>query len=258
MEFKSLNGYLVKDEVAREQIEELGTNVSNVQAEVVDMKEESVQTKESILNLQKNMASVNESVANVNNLISDTNETILSIQRDVTTAVGSTQVLTSDVETLKTDNEEQKLDILTLKTNTSKNATDITTLNNDVTELNGKVENIKVTDIINDPTKLVDEEAIKNITPTNGVNYENYGNSYYYKVGTRVHVHFGVSGLTANQYVKLFTLPDGYRPYQAVTCVGTGEGATKIIPMTINNVGECVVYTDDQYCQIDCEFDAFN
>ena len=34
---------------------------------------------------------------------------------------------------------------------------------------------------------------IHQVTPTVGSNYEHYGNTYYYKVGSRVHVHVGIS-----------------------------------------------------------------
>lgn len=105
---------------------------------------------------------------------------------------------------------------------------------------------------------LINQNSVISITPTTGSNYSAYGNSWYYKKGTKVHVHIGVQGLTANSYVTLFTLPAGYRPRSIIPIVGFGSSFSVIVAGQIYTNGEITIYSTSSYCAFETEFEAFN
>lgn len=92
-------------------------------------------------------------------------------------------------------------------------------------------------------------------TPLVGASYGNYGNCYYFKKGNQVHVHVGMSGLTANARNSVFTLPSGYRPISMVC--STGKGGTSYIAYSIITVytnGEIIISGTDEYAGVDVMF----
>lgn len=98
------------------------------------------------------------------------------------------------------------------------------------------------------------------ITPNTGSNYSSYGESYYYKKGTRVHVHLGLQGLTAASANSIITLPSGYRPRNQVAFKGIGGTALSNSTMLITSAGVVTVYPESgqTYACVDADFDAYS
>ena len=94
------------------------------------------------------------------------------------------------------------------------------------------------------------------VTPTVGSNYELYGNTYYYKVGSRVHVHVGIS-INAQTYTVIFTLPVGFRPKTMLGFVGVGSGLDNFAGLQIKQDGKITVIAKNGYVLADMEFDTF-
>lgn len=99
-----------------------------------------------------------------------------------------------------------------------------------------------------------------NITPSNNkvTNYSGFGNTYYYKTGTRVHIHMGVKVDNGNspEWISVFTLPTGYRPINTMFVLGTGSSFMSPAGMIVNPTGIVQVSTNSSYCGADIEYDA--
>ena len=91
-------------------------------------------------------------------------------------------------------------------------------------------------------------------TPTSGASYSNYGGCYYEKYGNVVHVHVGVSGLTANTATNIATLPAGYRPYSTVFAHGTGGSWNNLGYLEVTSAGVVTVRSAGTYCGADVTF----
>lgn len=91
-------------------------------------------------------------------------------------------------------------------------------------------------------------------TPAHGTNYSTYGGSYYEKFGHVVHVHVGVSGLTASTDYVVTTLPAGYRPSSTVFAHGTGGAWNNISYMDVRTDGAVHVRSQGAYCGADVTF----
>lgn len=100
----------------------------------------------------------------------------------------------------------------------------------------------------------LDEYVKTTITPTGCSNYSSYGGSYYEKCGRVVHVHVGVSGLTANTSKNIFTLPEGYRPTSRVFGHGTGGAWNNLGYVDIGTDGVITVRSEGTYCGADATF----
>ena len=101
-------------------------------------------------------------------------------------------------------------------------------------------------------------EDIIEITPLVGQNYSNYGNTYYYKVGSIVYLHIGLKGLTANAENLIFTLPAGYRP-RGYTCgIGVSDNLSSTAVTQISNDGNINIRPSSTYALIDMSFVAMN
>ena len=94
------------------------------------------------------------------------------------------------------------------------------------------------------------------VTPTVGSNYELYGNTYYYKVGSRVHVHVGIS-INAKTYTEIFTLPVGFRPKTMLGFVAPGSGLDNFAGLQIQPDGKVATIAKNGYVIADMEFDTF-
>ena len=116
----------------------------------------------------------------------------------------------------------------------------------DVLELKAKSINFSIRD-----------EKIS-FTPNNCSNYNNYGNCYYYRVGSRVCVHVGVSGLTSAKFTQIYTLPSGYRPLSQYKAIGGGSKADDFSTLQVNTNGEVYVVSQGQHAIIDGMFDVFD
>lgn len=97
---------------------------------------------------------------------------------------------------------------------------------------------------------------IHQVTPTVGSNYELYGNTYYYKVGSRVHVHVGIS-INVQSYTTIFTLPVGFRPQTMLGFVAVGGGLDNFAGLQIGTDGTITTIAKNGYVLADMEFDTF-
>lgn len=91
-------------------------------------------------------------------------------------------------------------------------------------------------------------------TPTGCSNYANYGGSYYEKYGNIVHVHVGVSGLTANTSKVIYTLPSGYIPATPIFGHGTGGSWNNLGYVQIQTNGQIFVESAGTYCGADVTY----
>lgn len=91
-------------------------------------------------------------------------------------------------------------------------------------------------------------------TPTSGSSYSSYGGCYYEKYGRVVHVHIGISGLTASTATVIYTLPSGYRPSTTVFAHGTGGAWNNIGYVEIYSDGRISVRSQGAYCGADITF----
>lgn len=127
-DFKSVNGYLVKDEFARTQA---GNNAAEIQVlneEVGNLKDTTSSHTNTISTIQQNMSTINENIADVNESLTTTNSYMNSVQASVNAMQEDYSGVTSDVATLKEDNTTNKNKINTLETDNSTNKVDITNL----------------------------------------------------------------------------------------------------------------------------------
>lgn len=113
--------------------------------------------------------------------------------------------------------------------------------------------------IYNNSSLLENSSIITAITPLVGSNYSGYGNSYYYKIGTRVHIHLGLQGLTANTLQQVFNIPTGYRPNGHTVSIGQGGGSDLIGQAIIESDKHTLnVKSPTAYISADFEYDAFS
>ena len=139
-----------------------------------------------------------------------------------------------------------------------------TSLSGDISELDLRLDSAE-TDIeslqkelaVNDATVNLSESDIIAINPIDGANYPSWGNSYYYKKGTRVHIHLGLYDLNANTSTDIFVLPEGYRPRSTFTGIGQGQQVSAFAIASIAPTGGVVVYGSTEYFIGDFEFDTF-
>ena len=105
----------------------------------------------------------------------------------------------------------------------------------------------------------IKSENIVYFTPTNAnvSNYEGYGNCYYYRVGSRVHLHIGVK-IDTTKMELIYILPTGYKPITALGYVGIGASMSSYATIQITTNGGLNIYSSSGYALIDCEYDTLN
>ena len=92
-------------------------------------------------------------------------------------------------------------------------------------------------------------------TPTAGSNYAGYGNCWYSRNGRTVHLHVGLSGLTANTPQNVFTMPEGFRPITIAAANGAGGSTyTAISRLAVSTDGTVQIISDDQYACVDITY----
>lgn len=170
----------------------------------------------------------------VNRLLKETEETIKTdISGDISDLDSRLDTAESDISGLDSRLDTAETDIGTLETITATNNANV---------------NLSESDVIA-------------IEPVEGVstwsNYAHWGNSYYYKKGTRVHIHLGLHDLTANGATDIAVLPEGYRPRTTFTGIGQGQLVSNYAIAAISPEGGIVVYGTTQYFIGDFEFDTF-
>lgn len=111
---------------------------------------------------------------------------------------------------------------------------------------------------INNPNLLLTDKDIITFTPDVGSYHEPYGGCFYYKIGTRVHLHIGIQGLTAKTNNEIFTLPVGFRPKVRTPFISIDTGLADECAGLIRDTGEIVIYAEYGFASADVEYDAFN
>ena len=91
-------------------------------------------------------------------------------------------------------------------------------------------------------------------TPAAGTSYSSYGGCYYEKMGRLVHIHLGLSGLTANTRHTVYNLPQSIRPATAIFAVGQTDSASSICNLVVNSSGSVTVLSQSTYCSADVIF----
>lgn len=89
------------------------------------------------------------------------------------------------------------------------------------------------------------------ITPTRGTAYATYGGCYYERYGRFVHLHLGLSGLTANSVNVVYNLPDGIKPTNRVFSAGTSGDITAAVYAEVTEEGKVSVVPLKTYCGAD-------
>lgn len=97
-----------------------------------------------------------------------------------------------------------------------------------------------------------------NIDLTTGSAYSTFGGCYYYKIGNRVHIHIGISGLTANTQATIFTMPTGYRPSTYSVATGIGSTLSNTSSMYVQSSGLITILSSTQYALIDMDYEVDN
>lgn len=88
-------------------------------------------------------------------------------------------------------------------------------------------------------------------TPTNATSYSTYGNCYYERQGRIVHVHIGVSGLTANAATIIASLPSAIIPSTKILACGMGGSFTLGAICRIEGNGSVQVCSEGTYALCD-------
>ena len=111
---------------------------------------------------------------------------------------------------------------------------------------------------INDSSCKANDAAVRYFTPTSGNSWSTLGDCWYYKIGTRVHIHVSVSGLTADTNTSVFTMPAGYRPFDYIIAAGRGNNGSTYCSGWITSAGVISVRSTNTGAALDLEYDAFN
>lgn len=126
----------------------------------------------------------------------------------------------------------------------------------DLNNIEEGVENLYKNFEINNPNLLFNISNRIYFTPTTGELYNGYGNCYYYKIGTKVHVHIGMK-IDANDITLIYRLPEGYRPNSTIAIIGFGYTSIgDVSKIQINSQGDISVYDGGGYVLADIEYDA--
>lgn len=104
---------------------------------------------------------------------------------------------------------------------------------------------------------ILKQTDIKYFTPNNASNYEGYGNCYYYKIGSSVHLHVGVS-ISSTSDIAIGILPEQYRPITPVCAVGLGSNMSTFSTMQVVENGVINISSSSRYALIDVEYDTLN
>ena len=81
---------------------------------------------------------------------------------------------------------------------------------------------------------------------------------WYYKIGSRVHIHCAVQNITADSNLQMISMPSGYIPYNVIVAGGRGSAATSPATIWINSSGVVSVRSTTAYAAGDLEYDAFS
>ena len=117
---------------------------------------------------------------------------------------------------------------------------------------------VAATNIDTELSSLNSSPDVINIILISGANYSGYGNCYYYKKGSRVHIHIGIQGLTEDTSTTIAVLPAGYRPSSVILAIGFGSSWTEKATLLVTQNGELNIQSEGTYAMADVEYDAFS
>ena len=100
-------------------------------------------------------------------------------------------------------------------------------------------------------TDKVTKTEITNLTI--GSPHASYGGCYYEVSNNLVHVHMGVSGLTAGgtSGQTVYTMPSGYRPSTVCVAAGIGSNRSYYSNMTVDTSGNVSINSQSTYAECD-------
>lgn len=124
-----------------------------------------------------------------------------------------------------------------------------------VDEMEKLKQQIEKSNKINDNTILQNKNIKNEMNLVVGDHWSDYGRCYYYKIGTRVHIHVGIK---LSELKTVFVMPPGYRPIADIFTTGVGSNFNFISSARIIPSGELLVMPNDGYAGIDIEYDAFS
>ena len=110
---------------------------------------------------------------------------------------------------------------------------------------------------VNETAVNLKSSIIHSVTPIDSTNYDDgWGGTYYYKVGSRIHLHVAVA-LTTKKQTNIMTLPIGYRPRTKIvnTCSGGDLGVFGTIQVSPD--GKVYCYSNGVHLFGDIIFDTF-
>lgn len=85
-------------------------------------------------------------------------------------------------------------------------------------------------------TKMLTVTTV-NWTPTTGASYSGYGGCWYQTWGRMVHVHVGISGLSANTSSTVYTMPSGLCPRVQIISQGRSANSDSLAYMSMSSGG---------------------
>ena len=110
---------------------------------------------------------------------------------------------------------------------------------------------------VNETAVNLKSGIIHSVTPIDSTNYDDgWGGTYYYKVGSRIHLHVAVA-LTTKKQTNITTLPIGYRPRTKIvnTCSGGDLGVFGTLQVSPDGKVHC--YSNGIHLFGDISFDTF-
>lgn len=102
------------------------------------------------------------------------------------------------------------------------------------------------------------QSIIHQVTPIVGSNYAGFGNTYYYQVGSRVHLHIAIQGITAKTQTHVYTFPTGISPISNVITIASGSTGGVYASIQINPDGKVYLWSEATYVFGDIDFDVFS
>ena len=110
---------------------------------------------------------------------------------------------------------------------------------------------------VNETAVNLKSSIIHSVTPINSTNYDDgWGGTYYYKVGSRIHLHVAVA-LTTKQQTNITTLPIGYRPRTKIVNTCSGGDLGVFGTLQVNPDGKVYCYSNGVHLFGDISFDTF-
>ena len=93
-----------------------------------------------------------------------------------------------------------------------------------------------------------------NITVKNCNTFDVYGGTWWRQEGMWIHVHIGVTGLTANNQVDIAIIPSEVAPEHLVSGHGISNHVTTISTLYILDNGKVALTAEETAAAVDCYY----